>query len=159
MAVEDLATWLASILAEGLSSIVGGIDEALQYANLFPEELNMDKFVDTFRGMQREQQFADMLANPNTPEDVKNSEFLEGDETMPRNYLAKFYVEYTDPETGDREEGWKSMYVDDRLSNSALEDMFLDKWVSDYAAQSIGFDTLYLDTITHSKGSPYASLR
>jgi hypothetical protein len=147
------------MFAKGIASITGQIDEAINAFKFMDiAELDLDVFVDTFRQEQRNDQFQAMIANPDVSEETKNTEFMEGSEVLPRNYKVTFYVEYKDPVTGETEEGYRTMYIDDRLTNEELENIFIDKWQMGSGKTDQGYTVVSFDTITHSKGSPYESL-
>jgi hypothetical protein len=157
--LSDIGSWVSEMFAKGIASITNQIDEALMsFKAMDIAELDLDTFVDTFRQEQRVDQFQAMIADPNVSEETKNTEFLEGDEVLPRNYKVSFYVEYVDPVTGETEEGYRTMYVDDRLTNEELENIFIDKWQMGSGKTDQGYTFVSFDTITHSKGSLYQSL-
>lgn len=155
---DSIASWLSSVIAGPLSKIHSVIDDAIAAARNLVPNLDVPTFVDMYRESMREGQFTDMLANPDTPQLVKDTEYLESDYTLPRNYVTKFFVQYIDETTGEMEEGYRSMYSDQRLSNSDLIDTFLsiDRGPEYNPKGKVSFITV--DTVKHSKGSPYGQL-
>jgi hypothetical protein len=155
---ESMTSWLSSMFGQALAKVTSVIDEALGIAKLEIPDLEIPTFVDMFRSTIRDAQFRAMIENPNVPQLAKDTEFIEADYTMKRNYLARFFVQYVDETTGEVTEGLRSMYVDQRLSNDTLIDMFLalDRGPEYQPKGMINF--ISFEDIKHSKGSPYGPL-
>jgi len=155
--LSEFTSWIASMFAKGVSTITRSIGEALGIAERVLPEVDIPTFVDVFRESMREEVFSDMIQDKTVSQSVKDTEFLESNDTFPRNYLARFYVQWTDPTTGETVDGYRNMYVDDRLPNRDLENIFIDKWQMGSSRTDQGFTFVSFDTLTHSKGSPYGA--
>src|SRR5689334_9883992 len=158
MAFEGLTSWLSEMFAKGVSSITNLIDEALGYVKSVLPEVDIPRFVDTFREMQRDEQFASMITDPNVPQTTKDTEFIESADTFPRNYKVRLLIEYVDPDTGENEETFRSFYTDTRMPNAQLENTFAAQFISGSPNMPADVNFYSVDLVEHSKGSPYGPL-
>lgn len=158
MAFEKLASWLSDMFAKGVASITSVLSDALSMAQTVLPNLDTPTFIDSFRASVREEQFADMLRADNISQVAKDTEFIESADIFPRNYKVRFLVEYQDPDTGEFDETYRTMYTDTRLPNEDLANLYAAQWISGSPNMPPEGGFMSVDLVEHSFNSPYGPL-